>query len=268
MLTRIEVLVGRRVDARPISVTRVLLGLALILVTVETYVAVAAMSRGALRYPAAEWLPDPTPAAASGILVVGWVAGVCLVIGLLPEVMAATGAALGFGALLWDQQLYSSHLTLLSVLLVFLAFAQSDRRRGITRSRYQHSGGAPFWPQLLMMTQVTALYLFAGLSKAQPVFLSGRPLEEWMWLDLPTAAYPLLAWSTVLTEVCLAVALWFRRVRRYAVVVGVILHLSIVFLLVGENAWLAAFALTTLSTYPLFLTRPDIGVTPDAEAWP
>jgi hypothetical protein len=43
-----------------------------------------------------------------------------------------------------------------------------------------------------------------------------------------------------------------------AVAIGIVLHLSIIAFLEGENLWLVAFALTTTATYPLFLSRPEL----------
>lgn len=259
-LPDIEAWVRNRVDARPVAVSRVMLGVALLLVSLEQFVALSRIADGALAYPFFSWVPAPTLTLAVAVLTLGWLTGFCLVLGLLPEMMAGAGAGLLLLTLMWDQQLYSSHVTLLTILLVLLARAQSDRRWGVSSRRYEGPLGAPWWPQLLMMTQVSVVYLFAGLSKAQPTFLSGQPLSGWMWLSLPQMAYMILAWGTVLTEVFLAVALWFRRARRYAVVVGLLLHLSIVILLSEENLWLVAFALTTMSTYPLFLSRPTRGL--------
>lgn len=259
MLIRLDRAMRRRVDARSVTVTRVMLGLALIIVSIESFVVLMGIAAGKVAYPFAPWTPHPTSTTASGLLALGWLAGVSLTLGLLPHVMAGIGAGLGVITLLWDQQLYSSHLTFLTVMLLFLVFAESDRHKGLSSARHSDEAGVPWWPQFLMMTQVSAVYLFAGLSKAQPTFLSGRPLEGWMWAELPFAAYGLLAWGTVITELALSVALWVRQTRKAAAVVGVILHLSIVVLLAGENLWLVAFALTTTASYPLFLTRPTLG---------
>ena len=256
MLTSLDRRMRRRVSGRAVVATRVMLALALILVSIESFVAFSGIAAGALAYPFVEWVPQPTASGANAMLILGWVAGLCLALGLLPHVMAGVGAALGMVTLLWDQQLYSSHLTFLTIMLALLAFAESDRHRGMSRRRHSDGLGVPWWPQFLMMTQVSAVYLFAGLSKAQPTFLSGEPLEGWMWADLPQWTYAALAWATVITELVLAFALWHPRFRRLAAVVGVLLHLSIITLLAGENIWLVAFALTTTAAYPLFLTRP------------
>src|SRR5690606_32965118 len=196
-----------RVDARPVAISRVMQGVALMLVSLEQFVALSRIADGALAYPFFSWAPAPTITLAVAVLTLGWLTGFCLVLGLLPEMMAGAGAGLRLRTLLWDQQLYSSHVTLLTLLLALLSCAESDRRWRVYGRRYECPLVAPWWPQLLMMTQVSVVYLFAGLSKMQPTFLSGRPLSEWMWLSLPQVAYVILAWGTVLTEVFLAVAL-------------------------------------------------------------
>lgn len=249
-------MIGGRVDGRPIAVTRIMLGGALILVSLEQSLALFRIAGGALAYPYFSWIPTPSPQLATAVLTIGWIAGTCLVLGLLPELMAVTGAVACLLALLWDQQLYSSHGTLLTILLVFLAFAKSDQRWALSSRRHKDALGVPWWPQFLMMTQVSVVYFYAGLSKLQPTFLSGRSLSGLMWMDLPIGGYALLAWATVVTELGLTVALWIRRTRRVAVALGLTLHGSIVTLLSGENLWLVAFALATMSTYSLFLTRP------------
>lgn len=59
--------------------------------------------------------------------------------------MAGLGAAVGLVTLLW-QQIYSSHLTLLTILLTLLVFAGSGRRLAVPRYR-QPGDTVPFWPE-------------------------------------------------------------------------------------------------------------------------
>lgn len=259
MLTALDRRLRAAVPPGPVAVTRVGLGAALAIVSVESSAALSGIASGRLAYPVVDWAPAPTSLGAVAVLTVGWLSAVCLLVGLLPGLTSLLGAGTGLVTLLWDQQLYSSHLVLLTVLLGLLAFAESDRRWAVSRRRYRSTGGAPFWPQLLMMTQVSVVYLFAGLSKAQPTFLSGEPLAGWMWITLPSWAYVVLAYLAVATEVSLAIALWLPRLRPAAVVVGASLHLSIIIMLEAQTPWLVAFTLTTVATYPLFLTRPPLG---------
>ena len=109
--------VAARVDGRPIAVTRVVLGVALMLVSLEQYLALSRIAGGAIAYPLYSGAPEVRGGLAVAVLVVGWISGVCLILGLLPEVRAAAGAVRPL-TLLCDQQLYSSHVTLLIILLV------------------------------------------------------------------------------------------------------------------------------------------------------
>ncbi len=117
-----------------------------------------------------------------------------------------------------------------------------------------------------MLTQVTVLYLFAGLSKINPVFLSGRPLQGWLWLDLPDWIFPALSVATILTELFLAFALWVPKLRVLAVLVGVAFHASIVLGITGPTVSLVAFAAASVSSYWLFLARPSLSAALDTSA--
>jgi hypothetical protein len=163
----------------------------------------------------------------------------------------------------WDQQTYSSHLVLCTLLLLYLALARSDTRLSLAALHRRRSGAGtpdtvPWWPQLLMLTQVGVVYLFTALSKMNPVFLSGEPLEGWTWFSGPAWLFRALALGTVAAELFLVAGLWVPRVRVLAVLAGVGLHAGIVVGLSDLNVVLLAFALMTTSTYPLFLTRPPL----------
>ncbi|MGC5077127.1 HTTM domain-containing protein [Agrococcus sp. DT81.2] len=255
---RLTDLLDPRVDGRPLALARMLLAFALAVCALESSAVLSGIAAGKLQYPVLAIIPGPTPLAVQVFQVVGLLAAVCLLLGLFARASAATGSALLAGALLWDQQTYSSHHLLVTLLLAYLAFAHAGQRWGIAAPRGREHAAVPWWPQLLMMTQVSVLYLFAGLSKVNPRFLSGEPLQEWMWLDAPLWVFQALAVATVATELFLAAALWIRRARVLAVVAGVGLHLSILVGLTDQTLVLTAFAAASLSTYWLFLTRPSL----------
>jgi hypothetical protein len=245
-----------RVDGRPIALARMLLAFALGVCVLESSAVLSGIAAGKLQYPVLAIIPSPTPLTVQAFQVVGLLAAVCLLLGLFAGASAVTGCAVLAGALLWDQQTYSSHHLLVTLLLAYLAFARAGQRWGIAAKRRPEHDDVPWWPQLLMMTQVSVLYLFAGLSKVNARFLSGEPLQEWMWLDAPLWVFQALAVATVATELFLAAALWMRRLRVLAVVAGVGLHLSILVGLTDQTFVLTAFAAASLSTYWLFLRRP------------
>lgn len=250
----------QRVDPRPIGIARICLGLAGLLNTLELFVINTGLSSGKLTVPYFAWAPTITPTAALVVMAIAVTATVMIIVGIGTAVGAVIYSLTTTTVLLWDQQTYSSHQILVVLLVACLAFAESDRVYSPVR-RPEHRPDVPWWPQLLMMTQLSALYLFAGLSKINHEFLSGGPLSTWVGDALPDWIFQPMAVATVVTEaVVLAVGLWLPRVRVISVVVGVCLHLSIL-VLISEGLLnllqLIAFALACVPLYPLFLTRPS-----------
>lgn len=250
-----------RADGRPIALARMLLAFALTVAVVESAAVMFGIAAGKLRFPVFGWLAGPTALGVQVYLIVGLLAATCLLLGLFAGAAAATGSLLLAWALVWDQQTYSSHHLLIMLLLAYLAFARSGQRWSIPSRCAAAFPGVPFWPQLLMMTQVSVLYCFTALSKVNPRFLSGEPLQGWMWVELPLWVFPSIAVATVATELFLAVALWIPRLRVVGAVVGLGLHAGIVAGLADQTLVLIAFAGATLSTYWLFLSRPPLRAT-------
>ncbi|WP_153392540.1 HTTM domain-containing protein [Ornithinicoccus halotolerans] len=252
-----------RVDGLPIAVTRIMLAVAFAIIVVESSAVLHQIAAGRMTYPVLEVIPAPTPSAVLVYFALGMSAALFLLVGLMPGFAAALASALAAWALLWDQQTYSSHHLLCALLLGYLAFARSGARLAASaKLRGGVRGDVPWWPQLLMLTQVSVVYFFTALSKINPVFLSGEPLAGWTWFAGPGWLFQGLAVVTVATELFLAVGLWVPRLRALAVVAGVGLHAGIVGSLADQNVILFGFALLTLSTYWLFLRRPPLRLVP------
>src|SRR5690606_24473859 len=114
-----------RVDGRPIGLARILLAFALAVCILESAAVLRGIAGGKLRYPV---LPALRGASLAGVQIcvsVGVLAAVLLRLGIFASAASATGSALLAGALLWDQQTYSSHHLLVTLLLAYLAFARS-----------------------------------------------------------------------------------------------------------------------------------------------
>lgn len=255
---------AHRVDPRPVAVARIGLGVAALLNTLELFVVLTGIASGKLAMPLAEWVPALTPTAVQVLMGLGVTATVMIIVGIGTAAGCVVYSLTTTVALLWDQQTYSSHQVVVVLLIAYLAFAESDRALSPVR-RPGPRPDVPWWPQLLMMTQLTVLYLFAGLAKINGVFLSGEPLDGWVRFPLPEWVFPVMAVATVVTEVLvLAVGLWVPRVRVLSAVVGVCLHLSILTMLTDNPlvaVQLTAFAVACVPLYLLFLTRPSLRAT-------
>lgn len=234
---------------RALAVARIGLGAATVLNAREVHVTLSQAIDTDLYLPFFASLPSPNTAGLWVATCLGVATGLALILGWYARPAAVLATVVSGWAFLWDQQTYSSHRILALTLVLMLSFTACDRMwslrpRPMTRS-------TP-WVPLLMMSQLSVCYLFAGLSKVNGIFLSGRPFDVWLWMELPDVLAMSIAWGTVLAEVFMALALWFRRTRLLAILLGSILHISIIALMNHDNVVLVAFALTCMSIYPLF----------------
>lgn len=245
-----------RTDPRPVAIARIGLGIATILNAVEAYQILAGIADGRLGMPVLPGAPSPTIPWLTVVSILAVGAALAVTAGWNTEIAAVASVILSAVVLLWDQQTYSSHRLLATLLLAYLVFA----RAGTVWSVRPAPGRPPvaWWPQLLMMSQLSICYLFSALNKLNVGFISGVPLSGWVWLELPSQFFTLAAMGTVVVELIIAIGLWFPASRRVAVVLGLGLHLSIVSLMDHETLALIAFALTCISVYPLFLFRPSM----------
>jgi hypothetical protein len=253
-----DLVVSGRVDPRPVAVARIALGIALVSNALEASVLLQRVADGRIRVPVVDGLPAPTDLTVQLFTIAAVLAGVALATGFFagPAALVATG--LNVWSFLWDQQTYSNHRVLVMLLVLYLVFARSDAVWAVRRRR-DAAATVPWWPQLLLMTQVSVCYLFAGLNKVNSTYLDGDSFGTWLRWPLPDFTYPLLAIGSVAGELFLAWAFWWRRTRWLAVAVGVVLHGSIVVGMAEQTVPLAIFGITCVSTYWLFFNRPASG---------
>lgn len=243
-----------RTDPRPVAVVRIALGIAAAMMAVEAHLILMKVAAGRLAMPTFGLIPTPSDIGLLVLLIVALTAAAALLVGYRTTLAAGLTVLSQLSYFMWDQQTYSNHRTLLMLLACYLIFARSDTAWSL-RPPARRPTAVPYWPQMLMMSQVSALYLFAGLSKINPIFLQGHMLKAEVWWPLPQWVLVSMSVATVLTEVFLAIGLWMRRVRWLAAGVGVLLHLSIVTML-RDPVVLVAFALACVPLYALFLARP------------
>jgi hypothetical protein len=235
-------------DPRPVAVARIGLGLATVLNAWEMCQLLGRIASGAVALPVLSWMPAPTSLTVNAYFIVAVAAGLALLLGWHTALTASVTTVLNVLVFLWDEQTYSSHRLLATLLVAYLVFVRADATWAIRPG----AGPVRRGPQVLMMTQLSVCYLFAALSKMNALFLSGAPLSLWLWIPLPRWGFTAMAIGTVATEIFLALGLWTRRYRAGAMAIGVLLHLSIVTLMAEQTIPLIAFALTCLCLYPLF----------------
>ena len=236
--------------AQAVAVARIGLGIAATLNSAEMFGLLSRIADGRVARPVVGWMPEVTTFGAWTFVAFALSASVLLILGWHSSQAAALYFGLSVWCFLWDQQTYNSHQMLASLLIGYLAFAGPDAEWAVRPGRPAKRPDAT----VLMMTQLSACYLFASLSKMTVRFLSGVPLDGWTWPDLPRLVFAAMAVGTVVVELYIAVALWLPRWRPMAFALGAGLHLSIPILMVDQTLPLISFGLTCLCLYPLFWT--------------
>jgi hypothetical protein len=247
-------LTEKQVGPLPVAVARIGLGIATMMNTGEMFGLLNSIAGGKPALPVLDAIPSPTSPAVFIYAVLAMAAGAALVVGWHASAAALVSTILNVGVFLWDQQTYSGHRFLATLLVAYLVFARSDRALSVAR----RAGWVPWWPQLLMMTQLSVCYFFAAVSKINIEYLSGAPLSQWIRVPMPWWMFMLTACASIGVELILAFGLWRRSTRREAAVLGILLHLSIIALMEEQTLPLIAFALTCLSVYGLFFHRPPL----------
>lgn len=173
-------------------------------------------------------------AAAVGIMV-GWRSRVCAAVVLV----ALTSLARA------NPYVFNSGDTLIRVLAFYLMLAPSgmefslDRRRA-RQQRRDVASTHPAWPLRLIQIQISIMYLGAVWSKFQgPSWRDGTAasyaarLPDLVRFQLgdvferSALAAQVATYATLAVESSLAILIWHRRTRPFALAAGVLLHLSI-----------------------------------------
>lgn len=243
-----------RVDPRPLALARIGIGTAGLLIVLELRETLTRAAEGRMVVPVAGHLPAVSTGLITPWTIAGILASVALVAGFGARAAAGALAALVAAALLWDQQTYSSHVVLLMLLCAYLTLTDAGSAWSLDARRRGEHRPVAYWPQLLMHTQISVVYLFAALSKINGNYLSGEPLRLWMHFTPPLRVAASLALLSILTELFLAAGTWFRITRPAALAAGLGLHVTIVASL-SPAVPLLAFALLCVSCYPMIASN-------------
>jgi hypothetical protein len=261
-------IVTRRTDARPVAIVRMLVGLAAIGFAFEAWANIGrVLSPQVVDMPYVAWYPV-LPAVALPLFIGGWLcAALAFALGLGTRLCGVILTLSMAYTLFLDQQLYSNHLYLATLVLLLLTIAESGARFSLDARR---SGGRDLilaWPILLLKIEISIVYFYAALVKVNPQYLSGALLTTFWPLNQFAALHggwawvlPYLAVASILVEFFLAIALWLPRWRWLALAVGVGFHMLIIWTGGAQpgspDIPFAIFALVTIAPYALFFNFP------------
>jgi vitamin K-dependent gamma-carboxylase len=252
-LGRFDELLGRRVSMRALALLRILVG-PVVLLHLRPFLSDAwhgETYRDAFYEPYAAWYPELPEGVYIGLLWLAAVAAVAMSLGLLTRLATATTFAIvAYNVFLSTTHFHNNRAYLLIVLGV-LAVAPCGRelsvdawirrRRGLARL----DPTAPAWPLWLLRFECAAIYGASGLSKlVDPDWFGGTvtwqrvvrarddleamPLPDWAISALTDQGFHTGAAKViVLTELFIALGLWWRRTRYAAVWVAVVFHVTI-----------------------------------------
>jgi hypothetical protein len=250
---RVDELLGRAVSMRALALLRVLAG-PVVLLHLRPFLADAwdgRIYRDAFYEPYAAWYPELPRAVYVGLLWLAAVAAVAMSLGFVCRLATATTFAIVAYNLFLSTTHFHNNRAYLVIVLGLLAVAPCGRELSLDawlrrrRGRPALDPRAPAWPLWLLRFECAAIYGASGMSKLlDPDWFGGtvswqRVVQARDQLD----AWPLPGWAMsvltdrgvhtgaakiiVLTELFIAVGLWWRGTRYAAVWVAVVFHVTI-----------------------------------------
>jgi hypothetical protein len=207
--------------------------------------------RDAFYQPYVSWYPELPRAVYVGLLVLAAVAAVAMSVGFLTRWATATTFAIVAYNLLLSTTHFHNNRAYLVIVLALLAVAPCGRELSVDAWLRRRRGlppldpSGPAWPLLLLRFECTAVYGASGLSKLlDPDWFGGTvPWQRAVQARDQLEAWPLPHWAlsiltdrsfytgaaklVVLTELFIALGLWWPRTRYAAVWVAVAFHAGI-----------------------------------------
>ena len=253
MTATIDDLLGRRVSMRALALLRVLAG-PVVLLHLEPFLSDSLDGqtyRDAFHEPYAAWYPEVPDAVYVGLLWLAAAAAVAMSLGLLTRLATATTFAVVTYNLFLSTTHFHNNRAYLVIVLGLLAVAPCGRELSLDawlrrrRGRPALDLSAPAWPLWLLRFEASAVYGASALSKLiDPDWFGGTvtwqrvvrirdhleaaPLPDWAVSMLTDRSFHTgAAKAIVLTELFIAVGLWWPRTRYLAVWVAVAFHIGI-----------------------------------------
>jgi hypothetical protein len=246
-------LLGRAVSMRALALLRMLLG-PTVLLHLRPFLSDGwngRIYRDAFYEPYAAWYPEVPGEVYLGLLWLAAAAAVAMSLGFLTRPATATTFVIVAYNLFLSTTHFHNNRAYLVIVLGLLAVAPCGRELSLDawirrrRGRPALDGSAPAWPLWLLRFECAAIYGASGLSKlVDPDWFGGTvtwqrvgrargqldawPLPDWAVSVLTDRSFHTgAAKFIVLTELFLAVGLWWRGTRYAAVWIAVGFHVAI-----------------------------------------
>ena len=253
LLARVDELLARRVSMRSLALLRILAG-PVVLLHLRPFLVDAAhgrIYRDVFSQPYVSWYPELPRSLYITVLWIGAAAAIAMSAGLWTRLTTATTFAIVAYNLFLSTTHFHNNRAYLLIILAGLAVAPCGRELSIDAWARRRRGlppldpTAPGWPLWLLRFEASAIYGASGLSKLlNPDWFGGAvtwdrvvrskdkltatPLPGWVVSALTDRTLHVYAAKLiVLTELFIAVGLWWRGTRYAAVWVAVCFHLSI-----------------------------------------
>jgi vitamin K-dependent gamma-carboxylase len=168
---------------------------------------------------------------------------------------------------LLEHALYLNHLyfvCLVSCLMIFVPAHRSFSGDAVLWPGIRTSAVAA-WPLWLLRTQLSVVYIFAGVAKLNSDWFRGEPLRSWLAhlrttpvvgavLEWP-GAFGLISWAGLAFDLLIVPLLLWKRTRTVAFIAAVCFHLiNAWFFQIGIFPWFS-IAMTTLFLDPSWPRR-------------
>jgi HTTM domain len=246
-------LLGRAVSMRALALLRVAAG-PVVLLHLRPFLSGALdgrIYRDAFYEPYAAWYPEVPREVYVGLLLLAAATAVAMSLGLFTRLATTTTFVIVAYNLFLSTTHFHNNRAYLVIVLGLLAVAPCGRELSMDvwlrrrRGRPALDPSAPAWPLWLLRFECAAIYGASGLSKlVDPDWFGGTvtwqrvvrardqmdgwPLPDWAWSvltdrDFHTGAAKLI----VVTELFIALGLWWPRTRYAAVWVALVFHVTI-----------------------------------------
>jgi Vitamin K-dependent gamma-carboxylase len=253
LIAAFDDLLGRWVSMRALALLRVLVG-PVVLLHLRPFLSDSLDARtyqDGFYQPYAAWYPELPEALYVGLLWLAAVTAVAMSLGVLTRLTTATTFVIVAYNLFLSTTHFHNNRAYLVIVLGLLAVAPCGRELSVDAWARRGRGlpaldpSAPAWPLWLLRFECAAVYGASGLSKLVDADWFGGTVT---WQRVVRARYQLDAWPLpdwtvslltdrgfhagaakviVLTELFIAVGLWWRGSRYAAVWVAVAFHVSI-----------------------------------------